>query len=616
MLNPTQFQAKEEKVKVADDSLSEESIMKENENEDDLDYELDDASINSDNKNNIFLPEMKMVKDEDIEPKASKNTQRKNNNQTLSMNDDNENSLGLNDGSLCESDKGNQSSISLPKLEKLTIGSKPPKDFVCPITDERLGETLNSVDSDFDCLATLLKNDLVEAALLIYQLRPVFAQLSAHELTPSLVQVIQNTNKGSNDFQLAIDPKDVDREILEQILIRGDEYSKSLNALSVISQNGIPALAKYLERMKGRRLVVSILLCCMQPEKGSKSLIADIIELSPVLELFHGGNDNVRGIYVEFLLELVQLNRRTVCNQILQTIKDEGAFSMMHTFLVYLHMAPMEHQLVASVLLVEPRKMSIYREEAVETLIEALWQKDFSNTQMKALDALLFLIGHVTLSGKSYTKVWLLKIVGFDQPYNALIKAKWLGQYGNDSMETMDEKNVMNTWQKRVAFVLCHHENGSIFQALEECLRINSLKMEKSCLVLVIWLTHMLSTFPDTDIKDVACKSLLHELINVLQSSNNLEEKIRVSLALKNFINDLIAQQELRAYAKSIYKIMRKLIKYSTIVVDIMKTLLNLNSIDVGTPYLRTPKSFKHDKADSDKAYGLGTTVARHGRHY
>ncbi|KHN11218.1 Putative E3 ubiquitin-protein ligase LIN-1 [Glycine soja] len=453
MLNPTQFQAKEEKAKAANDSLSEESIMKENENEDDLDYELDDASINSDNKNNIFLPEMKMVKDEDIEPKASKNTQRKNNNQTLSMNDDNENSLGLNDGSLCESDKGNQSSISLPKLEKLTIGSKPPKDFVCPITDERLGETLNSADSDFDCLATLLKNDLVEAALLIYQLRPVFAQLSAHELTPSLMQVIQNTNKGSNDFQLAIDPKDVDREILEQILIRGDEYSRSLNALSVISQNGIPALAKYLERIKGRRLVVSILLCCMQPEKGSKSLIADIIELSPVLELFHGGNDNVRGIYVEFLLELVQLNRM--------------------------------------------------------------------------------------------------------------------------------KKNVMNTWQKRVAFVLCHHENGSIFQALEECLRINSLKMEKSCLVLVIWLTHMLSTFPDTDIKDVACKSLLHELINVLQSSKNLEEKIWVALALKNFINDLIAQQELRAYAKSIYKIMRKLIKYSTIVVDIMKTLLNLNSIDV-----------------------------------
>ncbi|KAG4980959.1 hypothetical protein JHK82_034203 [Glycine max] len=144
--------------------------------------------------------------------------------------------------------------------------------------------------------------------------------------------------------------------------------------------------------------------------------------------------------------------------------------------------------------------MSIYREEGVETLIEALWQKDFSNTQMKALDALLFLIGHVTLSGKSYTKVWLLKIVGFDQPYNALIKAKRLGQYGNDSMEIM----------------------------------LYTLSMSS------------------------------------IQSNTKLET-----------INVSVAQQELRAYAKSIYKIMRKLIKYSTIVVDIMKTLLNLNSIDV-----------------------------------
>lgn len=56
---------------------------------------------------------------------------------------------------------------------------------------------------------------------------------------------------------------------------------------------------------------------------------------------------------------------------------------------------------------------------------------------MKALDALLFLIGNVASSGKSYTEAWLLKVAGFDQPYNALIKAEQLGQYGDDSMETM-----------------------------------------------------------------------------------------------------------------------------------------------------------------------------------
>lgn len=81
--------------------------------------------------------------------------------------------------------------------------------------------------------------------------------------------------------------------------------------------------------------------------------------------------------------------------------------------------------------------MSIYREEAVETLIEALWQKDFSNTQIKALEALIFLIGHITSSGKSYTEAWLLRIAGFDHPYNSLMKAEQLGQFDNDLMETM-----------------------------------------------------------------------------------------------------------------------------------------------------------------------------------
>lgn len=96
----------------------------------------------------------------------------------------------------------------------------------------------------------------------------------------------------------------------------------------------------------------------------------------------------------------------------------------------------------------------------------------------------------------------------------------------------------MKSWQKRVASVLCNHENGSIFQALEECLKSNSLKMAKSCLVLATWLTHMLFTLPDTGVRDVARKSLLEALMNVLQSSKNLEEKILASLALKSFISD------------------------------------------------------------------------------
>lgn len=46
-------------------------------------------------------------------------------------------------------------------------------------------------------------------------------------------------------------------------------------------------------------------------------------------------------------------------------------------------------------------------------------------------------------------------------------------------------------------------------------------------------------------------------------------------------VNVSVTQEALGAYAKRIYRTMRKLKRYSTVAVDIMKTLLNLNSVDV-----------------------------------
>ncbi|KAK9270446.1 hypothetical protein L1049_026026 [Liquidambar formosana] len=453
--------------------------------------------------------------------------------------------------------------------------------------DESVGETLTSVDSDFDCLAALLKNGLAEAATLIYQLRPAFAQLSAHELIPSLVHLILNKNEEPDDLQFVMEPRDAAIAMLEQILMGGDENSRSLNATSVISANGLPALIKCLDRVEGRQSIVSILLCCIHADKTCRNLIASRIELSPVLELFHAGNDSVRGICVEFLSELVRLDRRTFCNQILQIIRDEGAFSTMHTFLVYLQMAPMEQQPVIATLLlqldllVEPRKMSIYREEAIEALIEALRRKDFPNSQIMALDALLSLSGCMTASGNLYTEAWLLKIAGFDQPYNALMKAEKLTIDESELTETMEaEEKAASCWEKRVAFVLCNHERGSIFKALEECLKSNSLEMAKTCLVIATWLTHMLYNLPDTKVRDAARKSLLDQFINVLQSSKNLEEKILATLALKSFVKDQGALEELGVYAKCIYKTLRKLKRNAVIVTDILKALMNLPSVN------------------------------------
>ncbi|XP_009588632.1 putative E3 ubiquitin-protein ligase LIN-1 isoform X1 [Nicotiana tomentosiformis] len=453
--------------------------------------------------------------------------------------------------------------------------------------EDSVGEILTSVDSDFECLATLLKDGLAEAAVLIYLLRPSFSQLSAHNFVPSLTQIISNRSEDSGDFQFTIGPKDASVVLLEQIITGGGESDQSFNAMQIISGNGILALLKCLEHENGRESIVCILLCCIRADTSCRNTVASRIELSPVLELIHTGSDSVKATCIELLYELVLLSRRTLCNQILQIIKDEGAFSTMHTLLVSLQMASVEQKstiaplLLQLDLLVEPRKMSIYREESIEALIEALHKKDFPASQLRALDALLSLSGHLTNSGKSFLEARLLKIAGFNQRYNATMKEERQKAGENDTTNIMEEEEkALSSWENRTAFVLCNHEKGLVFRALEECLKSTSMEIAKSSFIVATWLIHMLYNFPDTGIRDVARKSLLEQFIQMLQSTKNIEEKILAALALRGFITDLGALSELGIYAKCLCKSLRKLKKYSVVVSDIMKTLMNLPCID------------------------------------
>ncbi|XP_072959018.1 putative E3 ubiquitin-protein ligase LIN-1 isoform X1 [Typha angustifolia] len=456
--------------------------------------------------------------------------------------------------------------------------------------NEAVGETLHSADSIFGCLSTLLIDGLAEAAIIIYLLRPTYSELSNHNIVPSLVQLIMNENENMDTFRLGLEPKDAAIEILLQILSDGDDDCRSVNALRIISENGILALLKCLEISERKLSVICILSSCMRADKSCRNFIANRIELASVLELFHSGNDSTRDRCIDFISELVCSNRRTFSNQILQIIKDEGAFSTMHTFLVYLQTAPIKQQLkVASILLqldllIEPRKMSIYREEAIDAILGGLKWKDLPICQI-ALETLTFLSGRITVTGKSLTEAWLLRIAGITNPYDTLMEENM--QRVEDVEEEMmvcfqneGEEKATSTWERRVAFVLCNHDNGVIFKALEECFTSNSLEVAKSCLVTSTWLTYMLTILPDTGLIPIASNCLLDQFVDVLQSSRNHNEKVLATLALKTFISDPDSLKGIEAYATQIFKKLRKLKSYSLAVEDMLKLIVNISSVD------------------------------------
>ncbi|KAF5181074.1 Ring-type e3 ubiquitin transferase [Thalictrum thalictroides] len=72
-----------------------------------------------------------------------------------------------------------------------------------------------------------------------------------------------------------------------------------------------------------------------------------------------------------------------------------------------------------------------------------------------ALDEFASLSGRLSASGNSLIEARLLQTAGLDQSCKALMKAERLDE----------EEKAAQSWEKRVAFVLRNHENGSTFKA-------------------------------------------------------------------------------------------------------------------------------------------------------
>lgn len=79
--------------------------------------------------------------------------------------------------------------------------------------------------------------------------------------------------------------------------------------------------------------------------------------------------------------------------------------------------------------------MSIYREEATDTLISCLRNSDFPAAQIAAAKTIVSLQGRFTASGKPLTRAILLKRAGLGKSYKNLTRME---QIGNISGEIED----------------------------------------------------------------------------------------------------------------------------------------------------------------------------------
>ncbi|XP_027774066.1 putative E3 ubiquitin-protein ligase LIN-1 isoform X2 [Solanum pennellii] len=433
-------------------------------------------------------------------------------------------------------------------------------------------QTLTRVDTDVECIVALFQKGLLEAVVLIYLLKPFIENLAEMELLHSLLKVL--ISREEDLVSMFMKPKSASVLLLGHALknIEDERASKIVKRLT--SAKVIEAILCSLEAelFEERLSAVVILLRCMQQDGRCRNMIADKAELTHLLESFIESNDADRFEIIRFLSEMVKLNR-AFNEQVLHIIKNEGTYSSMHSLLIYLQTAlPDQCPVVAGLLLqldllAEPRKMSIYREEAVDVLIMCLKNSDYPDSQIAAADTLLALQGRFSYSGKPLIREILVKRAGLDRTDSNAAQNDT--GYLSSSQEAVEEELAAEDWERKMAFSLVSYEFGLLFEALADGLKSKSEHLFSACFLSATWLVYMLTILPDTGIRGAARVCLLKQFVSIFKSSRDTENKALCLLALRSFISEPEGLHDLTIHVKDILKSLRELKKSSTLAVEV-----------------------------------------------
>lgn len=174
--------------------------------------------------------------------------------------------------------------------------------------DNTVIQTLTRVDSDVECIMALFKKGLTEAVVLIYLLKPSAMSLAEMDMLESLITVF---NKKEEDLlKMCIKPKSAAVLLLAQILESSEERTASSIAKTLTEKVIGSIVGSFGAEWADERIAaVEILLRCMQEDGTCRNTIAEKAELSPILESFIGATDAERFKIVQFIYELVKLNR-------------------------------------------------------------------------------------------------------------------------------------------------------------------------------------------------------------------------------------------------------------------------------------------------------------------
>jgi hypothetical protein len=184
----------------------------------------------------------------------------------------------------------------------------------------------------------------------------------------------------------------------------------------------------------------------------------------------------------------------------------------------------------------------MYREEAMDSLVECLKNSDFPRSQLLAAETIMNLPGKFSSSGRPLARSTLLKLARVKERYRQPQQSQELsvvrGDIGGGEEDVAGEEKAAWEWERKTAYAVVSHEFGLALEALSECLESKNPELFAASLVCAVWLVHMLSLLPDTGVLGAARVCLLRQLVLVLRSAKHGSDRALAMVALRSFMND------------------------------------------------------------------------------
>ncbi|XP_047337196.1 putative E3 ubiquitin-protein ligase LIN [Impatiens glandulifera] len=410
-------------------------------------------------------------------------------------------------------------------------------------------------------LANALKRNVHEAVILIYLTNPSPVEIKTLELLPSLLDIVcTNSNtccKGRLDSLLPTPP--AASLMIIEVLVTGFDYATNKRHLAAINVPRVLAGLLDIQRYNNTKEYTSlatILVRCMQFDGQCRKYISEFTPVAPFLYLLSSSQEHARSIALEYFHELLQMPRSSA-NKLLRRMLTEGSINTMHTLMLLIQKSQHEHKLLSAFLLLQLDMLesssgkSIYREEALEHLLEPLKSSPGSAGQQLSAFLMSSLGGTYSWTGEPYTVAWLLKKTGLTTCHhrNMIRNFNWLDESMQDA--------ATDLWCRKIARILIK-TGVPVFRALENGLKSGTKKVSRDCLAAMAWIGCEIGNCPE-DLRHEACDILLRsEVQQFLHPGVELEERLLACLCIYSYASGK-GMQKLIHFSEGVRESLRRL---------------------------------------------------------